>query len=638
MARRSIDPLGLGDREREALLKEDESFYGVGGEIGDFGDSSDNDSDVAPAEKLLCLDSDEDEDFSSDVESQWENQATASAAYIAAAIRDYKSIGCECQDNHWLQLDDEKLEQLMVDLRELPKRDLKIFVMGQLTASGHPSTKLTPESRRKWTFKYHVLGMEVCRQVFLEVHGISRHSLRPLQDAVSLHQVAPPEHGSRGRIAHNAVSSTDRHLTIAFLKGYASTHGIPQPAAERGRAKLPPIYLPASCLKTAVFKLFQETEGAPRMSYRTFRSVWKVHCSDIIVQKPRSDVCAKCEKLRERVRKSKTEEDTEAATTQLQEHLKQAVAERSYYNELISDAKSALADSEDGELPPYTHLTFDFAQQLELPQHTRQVGPLYFKSRFRVQLFGVCDEAKGQQTNYVFHEGETIGEDGQQAHGPNAVISMLHNHLSIRTKERTVHMHCDNCVGQNKNRFVIGYLCWRLICGESDGLQLSFMRVGHTRCSVDGYFGLLKMKYRSTEVDSMADVDNVINTSCSANSAVRHSWPWCDWKTFIGNLFKPVKGIAGFQHFRFDPDKLGTVVLQTSCSSETTELELLRPGITIDNVRAAGLPAILSASGLSVKRLAYLEKNVEPFLGEGATPPWSGSAVVQADEQNEESE
>ena len=68
------------------------------------------------------------------------------------------------------------------------------------------------------------------------------------------------------------------------------------------------------------------------------------------------------------------------------------------------------------------HLTFDFAQNIHLPYHYRQVGPLFFKSPLKVQLFGVCNEGSQLQYNYIFHEGQAIGIDGSKSHGPNCVI------------------------------------------------------------------------------------------------------------------------------------------------------------------------------------------------------------------------
>ena len=45
--------------------------------------------------------------------------------------------------------------------------------------------------------------------------------------------------------------------------------------------------------------------------------------------------------------------------------------ERTYYNDIISVAKDELHEAAgENRDPPMTHLTFDYAQQIELPFHT----------------------------------------------------------------------------------------------------------------------------------------------------------------------------------------------------------------------------------------------------------------------------
>ena len=44
---------------------------------------------------------------------------------------------------------------------------------------------------------------------------------------------------------------------------------------------------------------------------------------------------------------------------------------------------------------------------------------------------------------------------------------------------------------QNKN-YVIEYLAWRITTGKHQEITLLFMGVGHTRCLVDGHFGLIR--------------------------------------------------------------------------------------------------------------------------------------------------
>ena len=171
-----------------------------------------------------------------------------------------------------------------------------------------------------------------------------------------------------------------------------------------------------------------------------------------------------------------------------------------------------------------------------------KLGPCILSPVFRSSyLVCVCDEAA--QINFTFHEGETIGQDAGQSHGPNAVISMLDHYLENYCQERVLAMHAENCVGQNKNCSVIADLAWRVLVDLSDELSLSFMRVGHTRCSIDEYFGLLKKSFRSNEVDSMVDCVKMIDNSYSANEAPRFSWSWREWDAFLTRFFGPTEAL-----------------------------------------------------------------------------------------------
>lgn len=227
---------------------------------------------------------------------------------------------------------------------------------------------------------------------------------------------------------------------------------------------------------------------------------------------PRTDVCSICEDMRQRVSLALTEEEKIECTTDFQVHIEDAQAEYDFYKLTTNLAKTEYdffkADQQISEhsyglcpLPcsremTKCHYTFDFAEQLHLPHHSRQVGPIYFKVPYRVQLFGVCDEARPQQINYLFGEKDTIGVNGSKCHGPNSVISMLHHFFQTHGNgEMECHLHADNCGGQNKNKTVMAYLAWRCIVGLHHEIRLSFMNTGHTRCLVDGCFCLIKQKY-----------------------------------------------------------------------------------------------------------------------------------------------
>ena len=178
----------------------------------------------------------------------------------------------------------------------------------------------------------------------------------------------------------------------------------------------------------------------------------------------------------------------------------------------------------------YGHYTFDFAQQLQVPYHARQVGPLFFKVPLKVQLFGTCNDSTNTQVNYMYDESQSIGMNGTLAHGPNSVVSMLHHFFQHYSgHELECHLHADNCVGQNKNRTVVGYLAWRVITGLNRKITLSFMLVGHTRCFVDGNFGLLKRFYRRSDIDTVQQLQEMVNNSSQNNVAQMYPWEWRAW-------------------------------------------------------------------------------------------------------------
>ena len=361
----------------------------------------------------------------------------------------------------------------------------------------------------------------------------------------------------------------------------------------------------------------QEAGHTAVIPYMQFAHVWHVHVPHIVVCKPRSDVCNTCDKHRENIRKACTEEEIQSATESLAAYLELAQAERAYYNQCIQ-LPQQIAE-QPCEQPVTQHFTFDFAQQLVLPYHTRQVGPIYFKVRYRVQCFGICEESAPQQCNYyLFHEAQTVGQDGKKCRGPNAVVSMIHHFLS--QEERSLHLsfHADNCVGQNKNRTVLAYMLWRCAVGLSNSIELSFMRVGHTRCAVDGYFGSLKKKFQSSDVDSLQDVEDVTNSSCGPNRAVMFSWQWLDWQSHLDTMFKPLKGIAKFQHFRITKDAPGKVAVRVGPDSEESEEVLLKHGAT----PSPDLPPILPVAGLSEAKLQYLENNLKEHFSDGKPLPW----------------
>ena len=230
--------------------------------------------------------------------------------------------------------------------------------------------------------------------------------------------------------------------------------------------------------------------------------------ADIVFMTPRTDVCAVCEGFRIQLKDATREEEKVKFTAAFTSHLEAAQEKWDYYLTSMKQAETTLADNHDTPLE-YAHYTFDFTQCVHIPHHARQVGPLYFKTPRKIQIFDICCDSNRKQHNYLIDEDNSIGTNGANTHGPNSVISML-DLCTHNLHETWCHLHCDNCVGQNKNNYVIGYLAWRTITGKHQEVTLSFMHVEHTRCLVDGHFGLIKRIYRQSDTDTLSQMAEVV--------------------------------------------------------------------------------------------------------------------------------
>ena len=85
---------------------------------------------------------------------------------------------------------------------------------------------------------------------------------------------------------------------------------------------------------------------------------------------------------------------------------------------------------------------------------------------------------------------------------------------------------------------------WRVMTGRNQSIEYMMQIPGHARCRIDGGFGIIKQLYRRSDCDSINQLEDVVNRSAESHEAVRYpAWRWRNWKGFLGQMFRPVKGI-----------------------------------------------------------------------------------------------
>ena len=76
------------------------------------------------------------------------------------------------------------------------------------------------------------------------------------------------------------------------------------------------------------------------------------------------------------------------------------------------------------------------------------------------------------QVNYLIDEAVNSGK------GANSIISVLHHYLEHHSPgESELTLHADNCSGQNKSRYMMQYLAWRVLVGLNDSITVSSLIV-----------------------------------------------------------------------------------------------------------------------------------------------------------------
>jgi hypothetical protein len=467
-------------------------------------------------------------------------------------------MSCSCRKRCASLFDAEELVAIIESIHKLsPVRKREMIV--DLLFASYSGTRVSCEIKRRRIsgeepqrsrVEYCISGRRTCQVFFASCFDVS---IRTLDNYIShLGKISPcvpvmveKRGGSRTRQLGMA-SKTKKAVVTRHIMKFASEHGYLSPSGRSAHAdekELVVAHLPSDIkTKDDLFNIIKK-RTLLSVSYSYFLRVWKSCVPNVKFLPSGTDYCNECARL--------LRDRPGGFEAELKAHREAAFVERRYYKECLIEADEAF--KRDGSC---LHISFDYAQAVRLPHEKLQAQAEYYSSGLKVDMFGIVCETTKDHWVYLTNEGE---HPGKCCKGSMHVLSFLDNYIS-HLPDSVSHLlvHADNCVSQNKNKFLLSYFHLLVLCGRFNTIRFMFMLPGHTKFSVDGIFGVIKRRYfREVGVFTADDFEQVVLHSSDLIHVKRLCEDdWIDWREVFANLVSVIssKHVKMFQIFEFIGD------------------------------------------------------------------------------------
>ena len=160
---------------------------------------------------------------------------------------------------------------------------------------------------------------------------------------------------------------------------------------------------------------------------------------------------------------------------------------------------------------------------------------------------------------------------------------------------------------------------WRVITGQHESIQLSFLLVDHTKFSPDHFFGLLKKNFRRSTVCTIYDIAQVVSLSSNHEQHIpqlirgmdgQHKVPFYKWSACLSNYFKSIPSILSYHNFSVNDSCPGTVCLREHSDGDEVRINIMRRRKNADLSTLSTLPKAAVIPGLDLQRQWYRYKNI----------------------------
>lgn len=312
-------------------------------------------------------------------------------------------VACSCRFGCHRRVDFKMSCQIFIDYSSMKKHQIS-----QKIGSLLQNMKVEHDSKlKRQAFNYTIGGTRICKEFFVFIYSTTSKTIERLQNCIKEGKNFDYRWGGNNTIVESVHNDLNE-----YLKNKVKDWVLPNPGSQANQFYLPSNFNYKETYRTFCtdYKSMYSTNSDP-LSWTSF---YKYYTENF-------DALKKIKK-------------------------KQTVKAREAYSE--HRIRTALEDNK-------IVLSFDFAENILLLYHFHQPGIFFFKSKRKIELFGITNERSNEQLNYLIDECHRISK------GLNMVISLLHHYLTTFVPQGTdLMLYADNCPAQNKNQIMLSYLCY----------------------------------------------------------------------------------------------------------------------------------------------------------------------------------
>lgn len=305
----------------------------------------------------------------------------------------------------------------------------------------------------KYTLQVEGQAIRVCKTFFKNTLAINNRTIFTTTKKKDEYGFLKPDqrgkHGKQKRVKQEVIDGIREHF-----------NSFPRVSSHYCRARTKKEYLDGSLNIATMYRLYVENCIQNNQEYAKISMYSKILNTEtnIAFHVPKKDQCSLCTNY-----ENGDEDNKEKIKEKFEKHLQE--------KELSRQEKKKDTEETDENV-----LVCCFDLQAVLTTPCGEVNSFFYKRRLATYNFTVFDVKQKLGLCFLWHEGLA-------KRGANEIGSCLYHYLSSEDcKSENIIFYSDNCVGQNKNKFVFAlYLFCVLNIDKIKSITHKFLVIGHTQ-------------------------------------------------------------------------------------------------------------------------------------------------------------